>query len=75
MVKTYHVTALWDSEADVWISQTDIPGLNIEAETLGEFEQLVMELAPEMLSENENIHGAEVILDFRAQATRTLEVA
>ena len=75
MSKTYHVSAAWDSEAGVWISQSDIPGLNVEASTLGEFEELVMALAPEMLAENENIHGAQVLLDFRVQATRELAVA
>lgn len=75
MSKTYHVSAAWDPEAEVWISQSDIPGLNVEAATLGEFEALVLALAPEMLSENENIHGAQVLLDFRVQATRELAVA
>lgn len=75
MSKTYYVSAAWDPEAGVWISQSDIPGLNVEAATLGEFEELVLALAPEMLSENENIRGAQVLLDFRVQATRELAVA
>ena len=75
MSKTYHVTASWDSEAGVWISESDIPGLNVEAVTLGEFEALVLALAPEMLAENENIHGGQVMLDFRVHATRELAVA
>ncbi|HEV2362910.1 MAG TPA: DUF1902 domain-containing protein [Caulobacteraceae bacterium] len=54
--KVYHVTATWDQEAKVWVSESDIPGLVIEAETLQEFEALMQELAPEVLADN---HGRE----------------
>ena len=52
MPDAYYVKALWDAEAKVWISETDIPGLVIEADTLAEFDELFQELAPEMLAEN-----------------------
>jgi len=48
----YTVTAIWDPEALVWISETDIPGLVIEADTSEEFFALVGELAPDMLRAN-----------------------
>jgi hypothetical protein len=51
-MKTYHVKALWDAEAGVYYSETDIPGLNIEAATLGEFIEIAEELAPQMLEAN-----------------------
>ncbi len=67
MKKSYFVRASWDPEASVWISETDIPGLVIEADTLAEFEQLLAELAPEMLAANENGHGHGVAVEFSAQ--------
>jgi hypothetical protein len=51
MPLTCHVQAIWDAEAQVWTSQSDLPGLVIEAESLPEFEQLVRDLAPELLAE------------------------
>ena len=33
----FKVVAMWDSEAEVWyVSETDVPGLNAEGETLDE---------------------------------------
>ena len=35
MSRTYHVEARWDSEAEVWVAESDdIPGLGAEAETM-----------------------------------------
>ena len=67
MKSIYFVKALWDAEAAVWISETDIPGLVIEADTLAEFETLLAELAPEMLAANENVGSHGVSVDFSAQ--------
>jgi hypothetical protein len=75
MTKSYYVAAAWDPEAGVWVSESNIPGLVVEADTLGEFEELVLALAPEMLAENEGIHNASVPVDFRIQGTRDLAVA
>jgi hypothetical protein len=75
MTKSYYVAAVWDAEASVWISETDIPGLVIEAETIAEFEQLMTELAPQMLAANENLHGERVPVDFRVSAHREFAVA
>jgi hypothetical protein len=52
MRKLYHVEAHWDPEAKVWVSKSDIPGLVIETATLGEFEALLRDLAPEMIADN-----------------------
>ena len=49
---TYHVDARWDPEAKVWTSHSDVPGLVIETATLAEFEALMRQLVPEMLSDN-----------------------
>jgi hypothetical protein len=75
MPKSYYVKAFWDSEARVWCSESDIPGLVIEAYTLSEFERLMMELAPEMLAENEGIHDANVPIDFQVFERREVAVA
>lgn len=72
---SYYVKALWDQEAKVWVSDTNIPGLVIEADTLAEFERLMVGLAPEMLSANANVHRANVAVDFHACARRELAVA
>ena len=65
MKPSYYVAAVWDPEASVWCSQSDIPGLVIEADTLAGFEQAINELAPEMLALNENIHNPRVQVEFR----------
>jgi hypothetical protein len=73
MPSSYYVRAVWDAEAAVWISQTDVPGLVIEANTLSEFESLVQELAPEMLAANVKDAGHGVPLMFTAE--RQLAIA
>lgn len=67
MRQSYYVKAVWDPDASVWISETDIPGLVIEAATLSEFESLMVELAPEMLEANNECHAGNVPLMFTAQ--------
>ena len=49
---TYYVRAIWDEEAGVYYSETNVPGLNVEAETLHEFIEIAEELAPQMLEAN-----------------------
>lgn len=75
MKSSYYVRAVWDPEAAVWTSESDIPGLVIEAETLAEFEGLMAELAPEMLAANEHIHNRSISLEFSATSRRELAVA
>jgi hypothetical protein len=75
MQSSYYVRAVWDPQALVWISESDIPGLVVEANTLTEFESLIWELAPEMLAVNENISGARVSVDFSATSRRDLAIA
>ena len=75
MQKSYYVAAAWDAEAGVWISESNIPGLVIETDTLAEFEDLMNTLAPELLAANENIHNAKVAVDFRFTGTREFAVS
>ncbi|WP_109259915.1 DUF1902 domain-containing protein [Hyphobacterium indicum] len=49
---TYFVRALWDDEAKVYVSESDIKGLHIEAETLEDFEAVIFEHAGEFVIEN-----------------------
>jgi EAL domain-containing protein (putative c-di-GMP-specific phosphodiesterase class I) len=48
----FEVRAVWDDEARVYFSESDIIGLHIEAETLDEFERLVNEEAAELIVAN-----------------------
>jgi hypothetical protein len=45
-------TAHWDAEARVFTTQSDIPGLVVEAETFEELVSLVEALAPEVIAAN-----------------------
>jgi hypothetical protein len=49
---SYAVRAVWDTEAGVFWSESDVPGLNVEAETLSAFVGLVEALAPDLLRDN-----------------------
>jgi hypothetical protein len=49
MRKVYHVEAIWDPQADVWVSNSDLPGLVIEAATMDEFEELIRDLGPQLI--------------------------
>ena len=51
-MKKYHVRAIWDDAAGVYYSESNVPGLTIEAETLHDFISIAEELAPQMLEAN-----------------------
>lgn len=48
----FYVKAVWDAEAGVWVSESDIIGLHVEAETLEEFEAAAAEFGPQLIVEN-----------------------
>ena len=50
--RTFRVRPVWDSEAGVFVSDSDIIGLHVEAATVDEFESLVLEFAPELVLAN-----------------------
>lgn len=50
--RSFSVRALWDEEAKVFYSDSDIVGLHIEAATLEEFESTLMELGPDLIVAN-----------------------
>ncbi|MFA4894100.1 DUF1902 domain-containing protein [Brevundimonas sp.] len=57
MSQSFYVKAIWDPEAEVWCSESNIPGLVLETSTLAEFESLARHFASELLDENPEIHG------------------
>ena len=50
--RTFHVTAVWDAEAGVFVSDSDIIGFHIEAATLDEFEALMNTCALDLILAN-----------------------
>ncbi len=49
---SYYVRTIWDEEASVYYSETNIPGLNVEADTISDFIDIAQELAPATLMAN-----------------------
>lgn len=52
MDRIFTVTAVWDAEAEVFTTQSDIPGLIVEASTFEELIDLVRALAPAVIAAN-----------------------
>ena len=50
--RTFTVQACWDQDAGVFYSKSDIEGLHIEAATLDEFEEVIMDVAVELVVAN-----------------------
>jgi len=66
MSQSFYVKAVWDPEAEVWCSESNIQGLVLETATLAEFESLARHFAPELLAENLGISGP-VPIRFEAE--------
>lgn len=49
---TFHITAVWDDEAGLFYSDSNIIGLHIEAETIEESRAIATDLAPELILAN-----------------------
>ncbi len=73
MAHTFNVMAIWDVDGKVFTSQSDIPGLVIEADTFEEFVSLVEELAPDVLAAN--LPQIKRPYRFEIRSHRTLAVA
>ena len=52
MAKVFTVTAVWDPDAEVFTTQSDIPGLVIEAATFEELVDLIGSLANQVIAAN-----------------------
>jgi hypothetical protein len=73
MTQSFKVTAVWDHEAKVFTSSSNIPGLVVEADTFEEFVSLVEALAPEMLAAN--LPQVKRPYHFDIESHRSLAVA
>ena len=69
MSQSFYVKAFWDAEASVWCSESNIPGLVLQAETLEEFQDLIRHFGPDLLAENLGIHDP---MPIRFEAVRQL---
>ncbi len=74
MRKSFHVEARWDPEAQVWASESDVPGLVIETATLAEFEALMRALIPELLAENAGLADGATV-EWRSFGVFNLDAA
>jgi hypothetical protein len=52
MAEAFTVTAVWDPDAEVFTTKSDIPGLVVEAATFKELVDLIGSLAPEVIAAN-----------------------
>jgi hypothetical protein len=60
MKRTFLIKALWDDEAKVYYSESDIEGLHIEAPTIEEFEEVMNDVAAELIMAN-HISAADLV--------------
>ena len=67
------MTAIWDAEARVFATQSDIPGLAVEAATFEELASLVEALAPDFIAAN--LPDAPWPYEVQAETRRDLAVA
>lgn len=52
MKRAFVVRAIWDDEAKVFYSESDINGLHIEAPTLDAFEEVMFDAAADLVVDN-----------------------
>lgn len=50
--RAFYVRAVWDDEAGVYYSESDIFGLHIESKTIEEFESVLFDLAADLVIAN-----------------------
>ena len=56
VIKAYNVTAIWDSEAEVWVAISDnVPGLVAEAPSLQKLVAKLQVLIPELCELNKHL--------------------
>lgn len=72
MAKTFAVTAHWDPEARVITTQSDIPGLVVEAETYEELVEIVEALASDIIAAN--LPQVRPPITVKVEASRDLAV-
>ena len=75
MKHAFNVAVIWDDEAGVIHSRSDIPGLVIEAETFDQFVALVDQLAPVMVADNVPEAREAFTVHVSAERSMTLTAA
>jgi predicted RNase H-like HicB family nuclease len=68
MARVYQVAARWDSEADVWVAESeDVPGLVAEAESPSALTRRLRSLIPELLQLNGVLLGGSEPVEFKVR--------
>jgi len=80
MSRTYHVEARWDSEAGVWVAESDdIPGLVAEAESMNALMEKIRVLVPELFELNGGLdpgqESVNVLVRAHHEETASVPVA
>jgi hypothetical protein len=73
MTQIFKVSAIWDPAVGIYVSESEVPGLVVEAETFEEFIATVEALAPDLLQAN--MPEARRPYEFEILAQRTMEIA
>lgn len=50
--RSFHVRAVWDPKENLFYSESNIIGLHLEAPTFEEFEEILMDVAPDLIVAN-----------------------
>lgn len=68
MSRTYEVEARWDSEAGVWVAESeDIPGLVAEAESMNALVEKIRGLVPELFELNCGLEPGQKTVNVRVR--------
>ena len=62
---TFWVGARWDDDAEIFRSESNIVGLHIEATSLDEFQEIIMDVVPELIAAN---YGSDIHTSQKKQA-------
>jgi len=69
MSRTYEVEARWDSEAGVWVAESDdIPGLVTEAESMNALVEKVRVLVPQLFELNRGLEPGQKTVNVLVRA-------
>lgn len=77
--KIYRIQASWDSEAGVWVAESeDVPGLATEADTVERLTDKLRILIPELLEANQLLRGQrpeEISFELTSQRQEWVRLA
>jgi predicted RNase H-like HicB family nuclease len=72
-MREFRVTAFWDSEASVWVAESeDVPGLVTEGETVEQLLSKLQIMVPELLEANGVLPAGEKEIPIRLVAERAV---